>query len=143
MVNLYYFSGETPRPSLVQEPTDQLAVKGANISLECLASTPLNTDLDSNSNTTIFWKHNNRILLQNVLSATFGSSGAFIETNNFYDRISNHTFTRGHLLLYNVNYNFAGKYQCIVSNRFGTTYSERFKVSIGSKYLLMQCLSNL
>lgn len=121
----------------MQEPDNQLAVKGANISLECLASTPLNIDFYPKEEIQISWRHNNR-RVHELLPTSSSSTGAFTDTQIFYDNTTNLTFARGNLLLYNVNYHSAGKYQCVVSNRFGTTYSERSKVSIGSKYLQMK-----
>lgn len=119
----------------MQEPENQLTVKGANISLKCLASTPLNVDLHSTDDEIqISWTHNNRRVYE-MLPSSSSSTGAFIETQIFHDKPTNLTFARGHLLLYNVNYSSAGKYQCVVSNRFGTTYSERSKVSIGSELI--------
>lgn len=133
IVAFLIFLGEaTPRPTLVEEPSNQLTVKGANISLECLASTPAGMELHSGEINQIFWKHNNRKLQEHSMKSS-RSSGIVTETYIFHDNSTNLTFTRGNLMLYNVNYNSAGKYQCVISNRFGTSYSERFKLSIGSK----------
>lgn len=125
----------------MQEPDNQLTVKGANISLECLASTPLSIDFYSKEEMQITWRHNNR-KVQERLPTSSSLTGAYIETRIFHDNATNLTFARGHLLLYNVNYSSAGKYQCVVSNRFGTTYSERSKVSIGSEYLQLKDFLN-
>lgn len=46
---------------------------------------------------------------------------------------ANSTIVTSVLHLNNVNQNDAGRYQCIVSNKFGTTYSHRFKVSVACK----------
>ena len=45
-------------------------------------------------------------------------------------KISEHS---SELQLYNISHNEAGKYQCVVSNIYGTTYSQKSKISVQSK----------
>lgn len=51
---------------------------------------------------------------------------------------ANSTIVTSVLHLNNVDHSDAGRYQCIVSNKFGATYSHRFKVSVACKSKLMR-----
>lgn len=57
-----------------------------------------------------------------------------INADNFNSSIpANSTIVTSVLHLNNVDHSDAGRYQCIVSNKFGATYSHRFKVSVASE----------
>lgn len=52
---------------------------------------------------------------------------------------ANSTIVTSVLHLNDIDHSHVGRYQCVVSNEFGTTYSRRFKVSVACKsYLYMQ-----
>lgn len=51
---------------------------------------------------------------------------------------ANSTIVTSVLHLNDVDHSDAGRYQCIVSNKFGTTYSHRFKVSVACKSSFMR-----
>lgn len=48
----------------------------------------------------------------------------------------NSTVAVSYLTLKNVDHEHSGRYQCIATNRFGTTYSQRFKVTVACEYRL-------
>lgn len=57
-----------------------------------------------------------------------------IDADNINNSIpANSTIVTSVLHLNNIDHNSAGRYQCIVSNKFGATYSHRFKVSVACK----------
>lgn len=47
----------------------------------------------------------------------------------------NVTIVTTNLNLIDVSSKQAGKYQCIASNRYGSAYSQKFKILVGSSYL--------
>lgn len=122
----------------MQGPTNQLAVKGANITMECIAMSPAAASFAAADELKIKWRHDNQNVREHITPA--GSSGqqtvlaASTETQIHHNQETNQTTIIGYLRLYNVSYESAGKYQCVVTNAFGTTYSQKFKISIGSKY---------
>lgn len=61
-----------------------------------------------------------------------------INADNINNSIpANSTIVTSVLHLNNVDHSDAGRYQCIVSNKFGATYSQRFKVSVACKSKFM------
>ncbi|XP_061399925.1 leucine-rich repeats and immunoglobulin-like domains protein 3 [Musca vetustissima] len=140
---------ETPKPKLSHEPSNQLAVKGANITMECRATSPRAASISATDELKIKWRHDNRNIKEKDRSSTFvsssqsGSSYATTDTQIYNDPSNNHTTIIGYLRLFNVSYELAGKYQCVVSNAFGTTYSQKFKISIGIHPSFLQIPSNL
>ncbi|XP_073845261.1 leucine-rich repeats and immunoglobulin-like domains protein lambik [Musca autumnalis] len=142
--------GETPKPKLSHEPSNQLAVKGANITMECRATSPRAASFSATDELKIKWRHDNRNIKEKdrgsiIVGSTLlgGPSYATTETQIYNDPSSNHTTIIGYLRLFNVSYELAGKYQCVVSNAFGTTYSQKFKISIGIHPSFLQIPSNL
>lgn len=105
-----------PKPIIIEEPKSQMSIKGSNVTLVCRASSTSDTPLR------FVWKHNEEELTDEQ-----------IQTNN---RSLEHGVTKGYSSLYltNVTYKNAGKYQCIVSNTYGNTYSSKAEISILSMY---------
>ncbi|XP_065370410.1 leucine-rich repeats and immunoglobulin-like domains protein 3 [Calliphora vicina] len=138
---------ETPKPVLIQEPSNQLAVKGANITMECRATSPTAASLAATDELKIKWRHDNHNIKErdrntppaNSLTTPYTTT----ETQIHHDPSNNQTTIIGYLRLYNMSYESAGKYQCVVSNAFGTTYSQKFKMSIGIHPSFLQIPSNL
>ncbi|XP_013186498.2 leucine-rich repeats and immunoglobulin-like domains protein 3 [Amyelois transitella] len=104
--------GDSPKPKVVEHPKTHLAIKGRSANLVCSAtSNPF-------TNMTFLWKKNNGNLsnptvYENVTVAANGQPRA-----------------TSMLIIPNVTHGDAGKYQCIVTNNFGTTYSSKAKVNI-------------
>ncbi|GBP28276.1 Leucine-rich repeats and immunoglobulin-like domains protein 3 [Eumeta japonica] len=104
--------GDSPRPKVVEHPKTHLALKGQAAHLVCSAtSNPF-------SNMTFLWRKNNNnisnpIVYENTTSSATGQPQA-----------------TSVLVIPDVTHADAGKYQCVVSNNFGTTYSTKAKVNI-------------
>ncbi|KAI8036280.1 leucine-rich repeats and immunoglobulin-like domains protein 1 [Drosophila gunungcola] len=131
---------DSPKPRLEQEPDNMLAVNGANITLQCIASSPTAASLAAADELKIKWRHDNQHVQERPSSQHDGSS---TETQIHHDAGTNQTSIYGYLKLTNVTYESAGRYQCVVSNAFGTTYAEKFKISIGIHPTFLQVPSNL
>lgn len=109
--------------------------------MECRATSPTAASLAAADELKIKWRHDNhnikerdRNLLLMATSNSFLTPYTTTETQIHHDPSNNQTTIIGYLRLYNMSYESAGKYQCVVSNAFGTTYSQKFKMSIGSKF---------
>lgn len=103
-----------PIPRLIEEPDPAImALKGENVSLICKAVS------NSVSNMTFLWKKNNIELTypKDLVSLKHNPDGKSLEAT------SNLTLTK-------MEHAHAGKYQCVVSNSYGTTYSQKSSISV-------------
>ncbi|KMQ95575.1 leucine-rich repeats and immunoglobulin-like domains protein 3 protein [Lasius niger] len=98
---------EYPKPRIIQEPMSQMSIKGDNVTLICRASSTSDAPLH------FIWKHNNVELDEANLQTNIGSSESGV------------TEATSMLHLTNVTHANAGKYQCMVTNNYGTTYSAK------------------
>ncbi|XP_076237495.1 uncharacterized protein LOC143181133 [Calliopsis andreniformis] len=104
---------EYPKPRIIEEPKSQMGIKGDNVTLVCRATSTANAPLH------FTWKHDN-IEMEN---------GNFqINTNS--TESGGVTVASSILHFTNVTHTNAGKYQCMVTNIYGTTYSAKAKISI-------------
>ncbi|KAF5278781.1 hypothetical protein FQA39_LY18357 [Lamprigera yunnana] len=104
---------DLPKPRLIEEPEPEImALKGENISLNCKAMSsaigPMN----------FIWKKDNVELLHADMNIT---------TTTYDAKIIESTSA---LSIFKVKNADAGKYQCIVSNEFGATYSHKSSISV-------------
>lgn len=92
-----------------------MSIKGSNVTLVCRATSTANVPLK------FTWKHDN------------------VDLQNFDTQVDLGSLERGiteavsSLHLINVTHAEAGKYQCMVTNTYGTTYSSKAKISVLSK----------
>ncbi|EDW31947.1 GL10699 [Drosophila persimilis] len=140
LTNSELICADSPKPKLKQEPDNMLAVKGANITLECIASSPTAASLAAADELKIKWRHDNQHIQERPGAL---HDGASTETQIHHDQSTNQTSIYGYLRLTNVTYESAGRFQCVVSNAFGTTYAQKFKISIGIHPSFMHVPSNL
>lgn len=111
-----FICNETPKPRIIDEPpATLLAIKERNVTLTCSATSTLATAM------TFKWKRDQIELTANVRS----ESSLQVHTNN--------TLATSWLTLVDVGNQHVGKYQCVVSNSFGTTYSQKVKISVACK----------
>ena len=108
---------EFPKPRIVEEPTSQLSIKGDNATLRCKASSTADAPLS------FTWKHDNQEIRDRTLQRDSEPS--------FVDGI---TVATSELQLTNITNAHGGKYQCMVSNSYGTTYSNKARINVLGKY---------
>ncbi|KRT84854.1 Immunoglobulin [Oryctes borbonicus] len=101
------------KPRLTQEPDlEIMALKGGNISISCVAMS------SSPSPMTFQWKKDNIDLTDAVvINRRIGQDGKNTEMES-------------QLNISKVQQTDAGKYQCVVSNTFGTTYSQKSSITV-------------
>ncbi|XP_077401131.1 leucine-rich repeats and immunoglobulin-like domains protein 3 [Vanacampus margaritifer] len=108
-----------PKPQITIQPESQSALKGANVTYVCSAAS------SSDSPMTFAWKKDNEVLNeaettnQAHLRVQGGSSG---ETE-----VTEYTTT---LQLHDVQFSSEGKYQCVISNHFGSSYSTKARLTV-------------
>uniref|UniRef100_A0A673A3K6 Leucine-rich repeats and immunoglobulin-like domains 2 n=1 Tax=Sphaeramia orbicularis TaxID=375764 RepID=A0A673A3K6_9TELE len=95
-----------PKPQITSHPETSVALRGNNVTLSCVASS------SSDSPMTTAWRKDGEVLYDAELIYT----------------------TVLHLL--NVNFTDEGRYQCVVSNHFGSNYSNRAKLTVNGRTLI-------
>ncbi|XP_011162349.2 leucine-rich repeats and immunoglobulin-like domains protein 3 isoform X2 [Solenopsis invicta] len=103
---------EYPKPRIIEEPVAQMSIKGDNVRLVCRATSTANAPLH------FTWKHDNVELDDANLQTNLNSSESGV------------TEATSVLYLTNVTHADAGKYQCMVTNTYGTTYSAKARLSV-------------
>ncbi|XP_062914563.1 leucine-rich repeats and immunoglobulin-like domains protein 3 [Mobula hypostoma] len=103
-----------PKPEIIEQPENQAAVKDSNVSFICSAAS------SSDSPMTFAWKKDNELLHDAEIEnyAHLRSQGGEVME---YTTI---------LHLRNVNFSSEGKYQCVISNHFGSSYSNKAKLIV-------------
>lgn len=116
------FTDDFPKPQITVQPETQSALKGTNVTFICSAAS------SSDSPMTFAWKKDNEVLNdaeihnQAHLRVQAGAGG---ETE-----VTEYTTT---LQLRNVEFSSEGKYQCVISNHFGSSYSTKARLTVNSK----------
>ncbi|KAL0962863.1 hypothetical protein UPYG_G00346480 [Umbra pygmaea] len=109
-----------PKPQITVQPEAQSAIKGTNVTFVCSAAS------SSDSPMTFAWKKDNEVLNdaeihnQAHLRAQGAASGSETE-------VTEYTTT---LQLRHVEFTSEGKYQCVISNHFGSSYSTKAKLIV-------------
>ncbi|XP_053572722.1 leucine-rich repeats and immunoglobulin-like domains protein 3 [Bombina bombina] len=103
-----------PKPQITVQPETQSAIKGSNVSFICSAAS------SSDSPMTFAWKKDNEILHDDEIEnyAHLRAQGGDVME---YTTI---------LRLRNVEFINEGKYQCVISNHFGSSYSVKAKLTV-------------
>ncbi|KAM8971966.1 leucine-rich repeats and immunoglobulin-like domains protein 3 [Pelodytes ibericus] len=103
-----------PKPQITVQPETQSSIKYSNVSFICSAAS------SSDSPMTFAWKKDNE-LLNNAEIENY----AHLRTQGG-DVMEYTTILR----LQNVEFSSEGKYQCVISNHFGTSYSVKAKLTV-------------
>ncbi|XP_066589218.1 leucine-rich repeats and immunoglobulin-like domains protein 3 [Prorops nasuta] len=101
-----------PKPRIIQEPVGQMSIKGDNVTLVCRANSTANAPLH------FTWKHDNVEMKKRDFQNDVSTSENGV------------TEVTSTLTIFNVTHAHAGKYQCMVTNNYGTTYSAKVKLSV-------------
>ncbi|XP_014203572.1 leucine-rich repeats and immunoglobulin-like domains protein 3 isoform X2 [Copidosoma floridanum] len=102
-----------PKPRIVEEPHGQMSIKGDNVTLKCGATSTANTSLN------FTWKRDNVELNNDSLKMDY----VLTSSNGL-------TVASSVLHLINITNIQAGRYQCMVSNNYGTSYSSKAKINV-------------
>uniref|UniRef100_A0AAV2J0F2 Ig-like domain-containing protein n=1 Tax=Knipowitschia caucasica TaxID=637954 RepID=A0AAV2J0F2_KNICA len=108
-----------PKPQITVQPDTQSALKGGNVTFVCSAAS------SSDSPMTFAWKKDNEVLnnveiYNQAHLRVQGGAGGDTE-------VTEYTTT---LQLRNVDFSTEGKYQCVISNHFGSSYSTKARLTV-------------
>ncbi|KAM4569438.1 leucine-rich repeats and immunoglobulin-like domains protein 3 [Odontesthes bonariensis] len=108
-----------PKPQITVQPETQSALKGTNVTFVCSAAS------SSDSPMTFSWKKDNEVLndaeIHNQAHLRIqGSAGGETE-------VTEYTTT---LQLRNVEFSGEGRYHCVISNHFGSSYSTKARLTV-------------
>ncbi|KFM73600.1 Leucine-rich repeats and immunoglobulin-like domains protein 3, partial [Stegodyphus mimosarum] len=103
----------SPKPEIIKEPHANLTLKGENVTLECQARSSSSSDIK------IHWRKDGK-LLHNLRH----------RMRNFSVRRGNFTVFTSFLNIYNVRDEDEGRYQCVISNHFGSVYSNKTRITV-------------
>lgn len=116
------YADDFPKPQITVQPETQSALKGANVTFICSAAS------SSDSPMTFAWKKDNEVLneaeIQNQAHLRI-QAGAGGDTE-----VTEYTTT---LQLHAVDFSSEGRYQCVISNHFGSSYSTKARLTVNSK----------
>ncbi|XP_067166792.1 leucine-rich repeats and immunoglobulin-like domains protein 2 isoform X3 [Apteryx mantelli] len=103
-----------PKPQIRVHPETTIALRGMNVTLTCTAVS------SSDSPMSIAWRKDSEVLYDAEVEN-------FARYQQQSDEVVEYTTV---LHLFNVNFTDEGKYQCIVTNHFGSNYSDKAKLTV-------------
>uniref|UniRef100_A0A0K2ULZ3 Leucinerich repeats and immunoglobulinlike domains 3 [Chrysemys picta] n=1 Tax=Lepeophtheirus salmonis TaxID=72036 RepID=A0A0K2ULZ3_LEPSM len=122
-VPIEYFTCEDfPKPYILQQPETQITLKGHNLSLFCRAASTSPVDM------TFLWKFDSEVIPTEPCTPQKTLSYCSDNTAHSFDGKGREITSE--LRLKNLTYDDAGRYQCIVSNAYGATYSDRANITV-------------
>uniref|UniRef100_A0A8C6V195 Leucine-rich repeats and immunoglobulin-like domains 2 n=1 Tax=Neogobius melanostomus TaxID=47308 RepID=A0A8C6V195_9GOBI len=107
----HFVCDDFPKPHITVHPETSVALRGNNVTLSCVASS------SSDSPMTTAWRKDGEVLYD----AEVQNYARYQDTELIYTTV---------LHLLNVNFTDEGRYQCVVSNHFGSNYSNRAKLTV-------------
>lgn len=119
----FFFSDEnSPKPMVILHPESKMVLEEQNITLKC------GVNSSSIEKINFVWKKDNRDLES-------------VSTNHYSSFEYNGVTQYSILNLYNISMLQSGKYQCVASNEFGITYSNKSMISVvGKCYIFSDCI---
>uniref|UniRef100_A0A673JVC1 Leucine-rich repeats and immunoglobulin-like domains protein 3 n=1 Tax=Sinocyclocheilus rhinocerous TaxID=307959 RepID=A0A673JVC1_9TELE len=103
-----------PKPQITVQPETQSAIKGTNVTFVCSAAS------SSDSPMTFSWKKDNEIL----------NDAEIHNQAHLRSQVSEVTEYTTTLQLRHVEFTSEGRYQCVISNHFGSSYSTKAKLTV-------------
>ncbi|KAA0720851.1 Leucine-rich repeats and immunoglobulin-like domains protein 3 [Triplophysa tibetana] len=108
---------DLPKPQITVQPETQSAIKETNVTFVCSAAS------SSDSPMTFAWKKDNEILND----AEIHNQAHVRSQAGEVSEVTEYTTT---LQLRSVEFSSEGKYQCVISNHFGSSYSNKAKLTV-------------
>ncbi len=123
---------DTPKPFLLVEPETQIALRGKDLTLTCSAASTLAEPM------TFTWKQDTEVLTfdqcQDDSTEAVGDEASTGSRSCIKDMSDNSdgkvTEMTSELRIKNLTHHDSGKYQCIVKNQYGATYSGKADITV-------------
>lgn len=112
-----FSSDDLPKPQIITQPETTMAVVGKDIRFTCSAAS------SSSSPMTFAWKKDNEVLV-NADMENFAHVRAQDGEVMEYTTI---------LHLRRVTFGHEGRYQCVITNHFGSTYSHKARLTVNGR----------
>jgi len=109
-----------PKPYILEEPKTQIALRGKNLTLYCRAAST------SAAKMAFTWKKNSKALSPSACEA--GVKTCIRDIEHSFDGKGMEITSE--LVLTNLGSTDIGRYQCVVENIFGATYSSKAKITV-------------
>ncbi|XP_015905323.1 leucine-rich repeats and immunoglobulin-like domains protein 2 [Parasteatoda tepidariorum] len=103
----------SPKPIITKEPVEKKTLKGENVTLECQARST------SNSACKVHWRKDGKLL-----------NSIRHPTRNFDIVQGNYTTFTSILNIKNIQDEDEGRYQCVITNKFGSVYSSKARITV-------------
>lgn len=118
-------SDDVPKPQITVQPETSVTVLGSDVRLTCTAAS------SSSSPMTFAWRKDQELLrhaeMENYHHHAPGAAGGVME----YTTI---------LHLRHVTFAHEGRYQCIITNHFGSTYSTKARLIVNGSFLFFNVI---
>lgn len=115
-----YTCDDFPKPYILKQPETQVTLHGANLTLTCRAASTSPAEMS------FLWKVDSDNV--DADDSPDCSDRCITYHSHSYDGKGREITAKLHLS--NLTYDDAGRYQCVVSNKFGVTYSERANITV-------------
>ncbi|XP_078468434.1 leucine-rich repeats and immunoglobulin-like domains protein 3 isoform X1 [Lampetra planeri] len=109
-----YVCDTFPKPQISVQPETTMALRGSNVTFVCSARS------SSDSPITFSWKKDNEVISD-------GHVENYAQVREREEEVTEYT-TRLHLI--SVDFKHEGRYQCVISNHFGASYSNKAKLTV-------------
>lgn len=103
----------SPKPIIIKEPNTKTTLKGENVTLECQSRSSSITDIS------IHWRKDGKLLY----NARHRIKNSSMQQGNF-------TVLTSFLNIHNIQDEDEGRYQCVISNNFGSVYSNKARITV-------------
>ena len=117
-----YTCDDFPKPYILQQPQTQITLKGSNLTLFCRAASTSPAEMQFE------WKLDSEVVEYGACEPEDNRDRCVHNVAHSFDGKGREITSE--LRLTNLEYDDAGRYQCIVSNRFGATYSDRANITV-------------
>lgn len=114
-----------PKPYILEQPKTQSTLKGENLTLFCRAASTSPVEMEFE------WKDDSAVIEypieENCGRDVVGNRCIRNEKHSFDGKGKEITSS---LHLFNLTYDDAGRYQCVVTNKYGATYSDKADITV-------------
>ncbi|TRY64155.1 hypothetical protein TCAL_04008 [Tigriopus californicus] len=113
-----------PKPYILEQPKTQITLKGENLTLFCRAASTSPAEMEFE------WKIDSEVIDYPVEESCGRDDVRRCIRNEKHSFDGKGKEITSSLNLFNLTYDDAGHYQCVVTNRYGATYSDKANITV-------------